>query len=220
MSSHTAPKLGAHRPLVLASKKTLCKICSMKHDMTVSMTTIDESLAQLQLGASKLLRPGLPAQTVTEELSARGLRPGADLIALYGWHDGTNSEPNVLLNDMYLMPGYYLLSLGEALETYDRFVNEYQENSSWLPLLEDNAGGYIFVDCSATDRQPVYDFDFENVENKLRHSSIQDMLATLAVAFTQGIFFKDEDGWFDMDSDAFWKLAARMNPTAQYWAED
>ncbi|MDO6142724.1 SMI1/KNR4 family protein [Paenarthrobacter aurescens] len=192
----------------------------MKRDMTALMTTIDESLAQLQLGASKLLRPGLPAQTVTEELTARGLRPGADLIALYGWHDGTNSDPDVLLNDMYLMPGYYLLSLAEALEIYDRFVNEYHENSSWLPLLEDNAGGYVFVDCSAIDHQPVYDFNFENVENKLKHNSIRDMLATLAAAFTQGIFYKDGDGWFDMKDDAFWKLAAKMNPTAQYWTED
>jgi hypothetical protein len=189
----------------------------MTQELSTLMALIDGHLDRLELGAAKYLRPGLPPNAVVDELTARDLRAGDELIALFAWHDGTEVGPDISLNDMWLMPGYYLFTFEEALRTYDLFVNEFEGNPSWFPILEDNFGGYMFVDCARIDQQPVYDYDFENVNNELKHRSIQEMLTTIETAFSRGIFFKNSEGLFDKDWDLFWTMAGEINPSATYW---
>ncbi|MDP9933828.1 hypothetical protein J2T11_000152 [Paenarthrobacter nicotinovorans] len=189
----------------------------MTRTVRESTAIIDESLARLQLPVSKLLKPGISAESIRDRLSNRDLSPGPDLETLYGWHDGTQVHPGAILNDLHLLPGYFFLSLDDALEVYERFVDQFQENPNWFPILADGGSSYSFVDCSNVTEQPVYRFNFDDDEHKVEFRSIRDMLATYAEAYIKGFFFVDENGWIEMDDDAYWDLAAEMNPTAPYW---
>jgi len=187
--------------------------------MAESTALIDRCLQQLRVPAAQLLNPGLPSAKFEVALASRGLTAGPDLVALYGWHDGTKVGAGAILNDLHLVPGFYFLSLEEALEIHRQFVDEFQVNPLWFPIMADGSSGYSFVDCSQEEKQPVRHFTFEDENHEVEFASIGDMLATIAEAYDRGIFFVGQDGWLDMDWDAYWTLAANCNPRASYWAE-
>ncbi|MFF1831437.1 hypothetical protein [Paenarthrobacter sp. NPDC058040] len=191
----------------------------MNKPIAESTAAIEEHLLRLDRPTLQLLNPGISSELVATELTQRGLHAGEDLIALFAWRNGTRAGPAILLDDMWLMPGYYLLTFEDALHTYDRFVNEHGENRLWFPVLTTESGCWVFVDCSNATDQPVYHFTFEDPDHEQRHSSIKDMLAGIAEGFARGVFFVDADGWFDMDDDAFWALARELNPGSSYWIE-
>lgn len=83
--------------------------------------------------ALQLLNPGVNSDLVRNGLASRALPTSAELEALYGWHNGTNAGPGVLLGSMWLLPGFYLLSLDEAISDYDTFKSDARWNLRHFP---------------------------------------------------------------------------------------
>jgi|UPI00057CAD0F cell wall assembly regulator SMI1 len=190
----------------------------MTKSLAQSTRIIDEYTHRLKRPTRSLYDPGASIKAIVDPLRQRGLHVSDELIALYSWHNGTHADEETVLGDMHIMPGYYFLSLEEALATYDEFVNTLNKNPAWFPLLSDGAGGYAFLDCSASETQPIYDFMFDEPDHKVIFCSIEDMLRTFAEAYVRGVFFVGEDGFLDMDSSEYDELAAEMNPNANYWS--
>lgn len=180
------------------------------------MTTIDEHLVRLQRPTALLLNPGTDdAEEVRLRFEANGLSLGRELAALYGWHNGTNVAPGVVLDNAHLLPGFYLMSIDEAFGTFEE-MKAFNVNPSWVPILANGGGDFSFIDCSTADIQPIYSFRFEQDVHRMQFLSISDMLGTIAEAYDQEVFFL-EGGWLEMNDAAWWELARSLNPRADYW---
>ncbi|AOY73592.1 cell wall assembly protein [Paenarthrobacter ureafaciens] len=188
----------------------------MMKPMTEAMSTIDEHLVRLQRPTVQLLNPGADAEEARRRFGAHGLRLGRELAALYGWHNGTNVAPGVVLDDAHLLPGFYLMSIDEAFRTFEK-MDELNVSPSWLPILTNGGGDFSFIDCSTEDVQPIFNFRFEQDVHRMQFLSVSDMLGTIAEAYDQEVFFLEER-WLETDDEAWWELARSLNPRADYWS--
>lgn len=152
-------------------------------------------------------------------LGSIGLKSNSELEALYGWRDGTSTEGVAAVDDIHMFPGFYLLSLEDAVANYRAFVTDRRWSSGWLPVFANGGGDFYVVDLGSQDESPVRHFRIDESEHPIEFSSIKDMLRTLAQAFERGIFFVDASGYLEMDDLVFGTLAAELNPHIDWWTE-
>ena len=191
------------------------------------MTDLASFLSQLQAALTRLdrqallraLRPGLSAAEVQEILGSVGLKSNAELDALYGWRDGTSTEGVAAVDDIHIFPGFYLLSVGDAIANYRAFVTDPRWEPGWLPVFANGGGDFYVVDLGSQDDRPVRHFRIDESEHPIEFSSIKDMLRTLVQAFERRTFFVDAGGYLEMDDLAFGTLAAELNPHISWWTE-
>jgi hypothetical protein len=112
-------------------------VCDSSNDKPRDVREIPSGLEESirQLGHDTLLvtfRNGIPPEKVKELLSDSNLAPHADLIDLYLWHDGSSDVNVRRLGDMYFFPGFYFLSLSEALSSYRTFLTDPRWRPAWL----------------------------------------------------------------------------------------
>jgi hypothetical protein len=190
-------------------------------DVRGSIASIEASLRRLERPALAMLNPGVKSEAVRPKLASRGLHPSSDLLALWEWRDGTGGPSDAKLGDLWLVPGFYLLSVDDATKNFDAFLQSPRWQSGWLPILADGGGDFMALDCSSGDhRGAVYHFRIDQPEHPLEYLTVGQMLATYAAAFQRGVFHIDRDGFFNLDYDAFAQLAADLNPTVPWWRDD
>lgn len=192
----------------------------MMTDMAGVLSQLEAALTRLdRQGLLRTLRPGLSAAEVQEFLGSVGLKSNPELEALYSWRDGTSTEGVAAVDDIHMFPGFYLLSLEDAVANYRAFVTDRRWDSGWLPVFANGGGDFYVVDLGSQDDGPVRHFRIDESEHPIEFSSIKDMLRTLVQAFERGIFFVDAGGYLEMDDLAFGMLAAELNPHISWWTE-
>src|SRR5262245_11328324 len=80
-----------------------------------------------------LLQPGLTAQSITAGTTPLLLHD--DVVHLYMWHNGTRISQKYVLNEFYFTPGYYLLSLEDALNAYSSLISNTNWKKDCFPVL-------------------------------------------------------------------------------------
>lgn len=166
------------------------------------------------------LQPGLHPTQIANKLGQVGLS-SLDIQGLYSWRNGCSTEGVEFLADLHIMPGFYWMSLEDALESYRVFAPDERWNVGWLPILENGGGDFYAVDLSITNGpQPIYAFRIEQPGHPIEFNSVVDMFATFAAAFDQGVFFVDSDGYLEMDDLVFADLAASLNPEVEWWTAE
>lgn len=182
------------------------------------LTAIETSLAGLGRKVVQMLRPGLSAKTIALRLAERQLFVDAQLQTLYGWRNGTDAGTGVTLDELHLVPGFYLLSLEDALANYDAFAGDQRWDPAWLPVLANGGGDFLVLDLSgAGSLAPVRHFRIEQSDHPIEYGSAEEMFATFERAFDQGIFYVDSNGYLEMDDEAYAVLAASLNPAVAWW---
>lgn len=169
--------------------------------------------------ALKLLKPGVEADLVKDGLDLCGLPRSADLESLYGWHNGTGSSPGTLLGQMWLLPGFYLIALDEAIAHHSAFKDDSRWDPLWFPVFADESGDFYVLDFRPKAAPVVRRFYLEETEQPLHYQSLAAMINTAAAAFETGAVYTDETGFVDIDDDAFTTIAARLNPTVAWWTD-
>jgi cell wall assembly regulator SMI1 len=169
----------------------------------------------------RLLRPGLPASQVNAALEQWQLRATPDMEEAYAWHDGTDATTGEVLNDLWLFPGYYFLSLDDAMANYRAFRDDPRWDPSWVPVFADGGGDFLAVQCDARSDGwgAVIDFSLEDVEQSIQYASLSALFATVAAAFDADLFYVDDTGRFEMNDPAFIDLAREMNGELDYWQQ-
>ena len=167
----------------------------------------------------QLLGPGIDAELVRTELASRALPTSAELEALYEWHNGTNASPETLLGSMWLLPGFYLLSLDESIADYDTFKNDAQWNASYFPVFADGGGDFYVLDFAHETEPPIRRFYSEWAEQPLEYESLSAMIETAAAAFEAKAIHVNGAGYVDVDDEAFAIIAAQMNPRVSWWTD-
>lgn len=138
---------------------------------------------------------------------------------MYGWRNGTATAGVAAVDDIHLFPGFYLLSLEDALANYRAFAADPRWTVGWLPLFANGGGDFYIVDLSQPAAAPVRHFRIDESEHPIEFGSVQSLVATLAAAFERGIFFVDSSGYLEMDDLVFAGVAAELNPDIAWWRD-
>jgi hypothetical protein len=191
-------------------------------DLSAPLATIETALQRL--GRQVLLRslqPGLPGSAVRSALGGAdlALAPSTELESLYGWRNGTSTAGVAAVGDVHLFPGFYLLSVEDAIANYRAFVTDSRWRSSWLPVFANGGGDFYVLDLGPPLESAVRHFRLDESEHPIEFSSLGALLTTLAQAFELGVFFVDPSGYLEMDDLVFGGLAAELNPDVEWWRD-
>lgn len=120
-------------------------------DATESLHRLETVLRAVGAPVVEYLAPGLTAATIQADLAEVGMVPSADILALYGWHDGIDvdrarGKPNVVAE---VAPAIFLQSLAEAMSDRARAIEMADDlarqvdtdaeafwRRDWLPILK------------------------------------------------------------------------------------
>ena len=188
---------------------------------------IASALAQIEAGIRKLgrptldfLNPSIDPHRVRTLLSSRGLEPPGGLLELWQWHNGTGGAADVKLGELWLVPGFYLLSVEEAAADFDAFRDDPRWRPSWLPVLANGGGDFLaVVSLGTSEHGAVHHFRIDQAEHPLEYLSVERMLATFGAAFARGAFFVDHDGWLEENHETYASIAAELNPEVRWWTD-
>jgi hypothetical protein len=186
--------------------------------MEQSLERIAAALARL--GRTEVLRrllPGVPVETIFERLRAVGLEPSDGLLELYSWRGGTRVDPGMPLDDVHFFPGFWFLSLEDAIADYAAFREDPRWNPSWLPVFA-NGGGDFYAVWLHGGAESVVGFLIDHSEHPVEYEDLSAMCRTLADCFDEGAFFRDERGYLEMDDMRHAEIARRNNPNVALWA--
>lgn len=167
----------------------------------------------------ELLNPGIPRYVTERILGELQLTAPEDLVELYEWRAGSDAEAAAKLDDLYLLPGYYILSVKHAVIEYRARADDEHWNPSWLPVLADGGGSFLTVICDAErpDFGQVVGQYVDGIGSAVAFWSVRHMAKTIAQAYDDRIIFVDEQGYLEWDDEAFAELADRMNAGTEFW---
>ena len=191
----------------------------MLREVSEPLDHIDRALARLRRDELReRLRRGLPSSEIRQRLEAEGLESSGELELLFGWYDGTDTSQAVL-DDIHLFPGFYLLSLEDALANYRAFVEDSRWQAGWLPLFANGGGDFYVFDGAGSPIGEIRHFRIDEQEHPVEFSSISTFFATLSECFESGVFFVDPDGYLEMDDLRFGAVAGGLDPAVAWWRE-
>jgi len=185
-----------------------------------SLAVIEEELRRLnRVPLLNSFAPGVPPETVQDWLSKIDLTSVPDLDALYSWHNGlTDDGPAATLGQVWMFPIFYLMSIEESYFVYRAVSSSGRWSDAWWPVFADGGGDNYVVELPPLGDGKVFHFRNEFPECPLEYNSLQDMMATIAAAFVNRVYFADpDDDVIDEIPGAFDQLAAEMNPDIQWW---
>jgi hypothetical protein len=110
---------------------------------------------------------------------------------------------------MWLFPGFYLLTLDEALECVK--LRTSWRKGDW-PILGDGAGDYYSLALTSSAPCPIVLRESDEADSDaIAYDSFAAMLETLICSFREGVFFLDDGGYMDMDDASHAELVRKMN---------
>ena len=177
-------------------------------------------LAKHRRPVVSLLRPGLTDQAIHALATQLDWPLPSDAVDLFRWRNGTRKPSECILDEVYFFPGYYLMSLEDAVEQMPGYVNEAVWQPKWLPLFTNDAGDFMLLDCERCTPQgcPVIWFLRGEPQVWDAYDSLSAMMETLSAGFESGAIFEDEAGFLEMDQQRYATIAKRLNPRSRLWA--
>jgi hypothetical protein len=161
------------------------------------------------------LRPGLPLNSVRVELANLPYRIAPEAASLYEWADGADGP-------FQLLPGAYFIPLQQAMEEFNTFHAMNQELDEIFPqkyrecfrfLSDGSDGGYAFGRIDSPSKGRIVSMCI-HAEWLIGFQDLEHLLKTSVECYRQGIMRSGDDL---PDVDAFFKLAARLNPGLKAW---
>ena len=185
-------------------------------------STLDEIVAHLRrLGrhAPSLLQVPLTREEIQEWESRLPFALTRELATIYQWRNGTKAEESDLLESLYFFPGFYFLSIEEAVQTYQERGDSPQWREGWFPLFADGGGDFYIVPCAQQKvaASEVIGFIHGEPEQGAEYESVEAMIQTLEACFREGAFFVDDDDTMEIDDERHREIAHRFNPTIPEW---
>ena len=164
--------------------------------LSVPLASIESALQRLDSDRPAAFPKGWLARLDVACGSRRGCLPvPPELESLYGWRNGTSTVGIESVGDIHLFPGYYLLSLEDAIANYQTFLTDSRWTAGWLPIFANGGGDFYVLDLDSS-ALPVRHFRIEESEHPIEFNSLGSLLTTLASAF-EPVFFSSTgvDTW-------------------------
>lgn len=156
-------------------------------------------------------RPGVDESTISEKLSLRGLQCPLDFVEAYRSCDGTETAEGDALDEIQFFPGYYWMSLDEALANYDALTRDGGWNASWLPVFASGGGDFYCVICDSQSRDfgGVVGFILGEDDHLVEFVDITALLRTVERSFLEGAFFV-VDGYLEANYSKMRAIAGSL----------
>ncbi|WP_449159746.1 SMI1/KNR4 family protein [Streptococcus sp.] len=187
--------------------------------ITQLLNEIEKILQQLDHSCLENLNSGITSLKIQELFEEIPLQPNQDLHALYTWRNGSKDCEGITLGELAFFPGFYLMSLEESIQTYLELRARDAWDKSWFPIFASGgADFYAMILAPEAQGQILGVYVFEE-EAQVEYRSLKSMLTTFKVCYEQGIIFRNEQGYLDMDYRKHAEIAHKINPDVKIWLE-
>ena len=183
------------------------------------LNEIEKSLQQLDHSCVDHLNPGITSLKIQELFEEIPLQPTQDLRALYTWRNGSEDSEGITLGELAFFPGFYLMSLEESIQTYMELRAGNGWDKSWFPIFASGGGDFYAMNLAPEAQGQILGFYVFEEETQVEYRSLKSMLATLKACYEQGIIFRNEQGYLDMDYRKHAEIAHDINPDLKIWIE-
>ena len=183
------------------------------------LNEIEKSLQQLDHPCVGHLNPGISSQKIQELFEKIPLQPTQDLHALYAWRNGSKDCEGITLGELAFFPGFYLMSLEESIQTYLELRERNGWDKFWFPIFASGGGDFYAMNLAPEAQGQILGFYVFEEEGQVEYWSLKSMLATLKACYEQGIIFRNEQGYLDMDYRKHAEIAHDINPEVRIWLE-
>ena len=183
------------------------------------LNEIEKSLQQLDHPCVDHLNPGISSQQIQELFEKIPLQPTQDLRALYTWRNRSKDCEGITLGELAFFPGFYLMSLEESIQTYLELRETDAWGKSWFPIFASGGGDFYAMNLAPEAQGQILGFYVFEEEGQVEYWSLKSMLATLKACYEQGIIFRNEQGYLDMDYRKHAEIAHDINPEVRIWLE-
>ena len=183
------------------------------------LNEIEKSLQQLDYPCVDHLNSGLSSQKTQELFEEIPLQPTQDLRALYTWRNGSKDSEGITLGELAFFPGFYLMSLEESIQTYQKLRKTSTWNQSWFPIFASGGGDFYAMNLAPESQGQIHGVYVYEEEPQVEYRSLKSMLTTFKVCYEQGVIFRNEQGYLDMDYRKHAEIAHEMNPDVKMWLE-
>lgn len=184
------------------------------------LNAIYKHLSRLNRPVVRLLDDGLSADQVRTRLDELPFAPTEELAALYQWRNGTRYDENATYDDIYFFPGYYLLSLDDAIEHYRSLVEAGVWDRKWIPVFASGGGDFYAVFDASCKNPGVIDFLRGEPDTPIEFTSLTRMMRTLLECLENGALYNGEEGTFEIDYDAYHTVAYKHAPDVGVYGEE
>ena len=187
--------------------------------ITQLLNEIEKCLQQLDHSCLVHLNPGISSQQIQELFEKIPLQPTQDLRALYTQRNGSKDCEGITLGELAFFPGFYLMSLEESIQTYLELIETDTWEKSWFPIFASGGGDFYAMILAPEAQGKILGFYVFEEEAQVEYLSLKSMLATLKTCYEQGIIFRNEQGYLDMDYRKHAEVAHKINPEVKIWQE-
>ena len=187
--------------------------------ITQLLNEIEKCLQQLDHPCVVHLNPGISSQQIQEQFKEIPLQPNQDLHALYAWRNGSKDSEEITLGELAFFPGFYLMSLEESIQTYLELSARDAWDKSWFPIFASGGGDFYALNLSQGAQGQILGFYVFEEKAQVEYRSLESMLTTLKNCYEQGIIFRNEQGYLDMDYRKHAEIAHDINPEVKIWLE-
>ena len=187
--------------------------------ITQLLNEIEKSLQQLDHSCVEHLNSGITSLKIQELFEEIPLQPNQDLRALYTWRNGSEDSEEITLGELAFFPGFYLMSLEESIQTYMELRARNGWDKSWFPIFASGGGDFYAMNLAPESQGQILGFYVFEEEGQVEYRSLKSMLAALKNCYEQGIIFRNEQGYLDMDYRKHAEIAHDINPDLKIWIE-
>lgn len=187
--------------------------------ITQLLNEIEKSLQQLDHSCVEHLNSGITSLKIQELFEEIPLQPNQDLRALYTWRNGSEDSEEITLGELAFFPGFYLMSLEESIQTYMELRARNGWDKSWFPIFASGGGDFYAMNLALESQGQILGFYVFEEEAQVEYRSLKSMLAALKNCYEQGIIFRNEQGYLDMDYRKHAEIAHDINPDLKIWIE-
>ena len=187
--------------------------------ITQLLDEIEKCLQQLDHSCLDHLNPGISSQQIQEIFEKIPLQPTQDLRALYTWRNGSEDSEGITLGELAFFPGFYLMSLEEGIQTYLELRETDAWDKSWFPIFASGGGDFYAMNLAPEAQGQIHGVYVYEEEPQVEYRSLKSMLTTFKVCYEQGVIFRNEQGYLDMDYRKHAEVAHEINPDVKMWLE-
>lgn len=187
--------------------------------ITQLLNEIEKSLQQLDHSCVEHLNSGITSLKIQELFEEIPLQPNQDLHALYAWRNGSKDSEGITLGELAFFSGFYLMSLEESIQTYLELIETDTWDQSWFPIFASGRGDFYAMILAPEAQGQILGFYVFEEEAQVEYRSLKSMLTTFKVCYEQGIIFRNEQGYLDMDYKKHAEVAHEINPDVKIWQE-
>ncbi|RNL82419.1 SMI1/KNR4 family protein [Halostreptopolyspora alba] len=134
-----------------------------------------------------------------------------EVVAWFGWCDGIEFHPGQTMDDIKIIPGYFPISLEEAVgvrDTVEEIIGNADEDDAnysvlgehWIPILDDGGGG-SYAAVWGPGQSPSVASVLHEVPTEIEFPSLERMVAFFNECYRRGAFYVEDHGGLGMNPE-------------------